>query len=308
MARTNNLANFLADIAAAIKEKKSDETAISASNFDTEILALPSIDTSDATATVNTVLSGKTAYVNGSKIIGTYYDKYIKYDEYDESTGLKTNSSLYINLNEIADTVQRQYAKTAFEAIYNNVDQAFKYQISSFNEYLIDTTTSDAQDNFENLDYEYVASYIGALYTTLHTYYDAVPIKFMSPNGNIVSILNAVQEDESVYNNITHMVIHKECALNDIGFKLVSHIEEDPETGDYRVIVDKVTRIIDTSDATAKANQIAQYTTAYVNGQAIVGTVPNRSNQTVSASGVRVQDNSVVSNYNFISKRFVCCT
>lgn len=42
MARTNNLTNFLTDVATAIKEKKGDSTPIPASNFDTEITNLPS--------------------------------------------------------------------------------------------------------------------------------------------------------------------------------------------------------------------------------------------------------------------------
>ena len=41
MARTNNLTNFLTDVAEAIKEKKGSEADITASNFDTEILNLP---------------------------------------------------------------------------------------------------------------------------------------------------------------------------------------------------------------------------------------------------------------------------
>lgn len=42
MARTDTLTNFLTDVAAAIKAKKGDETAIPAANFDTEILNLTS--------------------------------------------------------------------------------------------------------------------------------------------------------------------------------------------------------------------------------------------------------------------------
>lgn len=42
MARTNNLTNFLTDVASAIKTKKGDSTPIPASNFDTEITNLPS--------------------------------------------------------------------------------------------------------------------------------------------------------------------------------------------------------------------------------------------------------------------------
>ena len=42
MARTDNLTNFLTDVAGAIKTKKGSSTAIAAEDFDTEILALPS--------------------------------------------------------------------------------------------------------------------------------------------------------------------------------------------------------------------------------------------------------------------------
>lgn len=42
MARTNNLSNFLTDVAGAIREKKGSEATIPAANFDTEIRNLPS--------------------------------------------------------------------------------------------------------------------------------------------------------------------------------------------------------------------------------------------------------------------------
>lgn len=42
MARIDTLTNFLTDVAAAIKTKKGDETAIPAADFDTEIANLPS--------------------------------------------------------------------------------------------------------------------------------------------------------------------------------------------------------------------------------------------------------------------------
>lgn len=44
MARTNTLGNFLTDVANAIREKKGTSDTIQASNFDTEIVNLPSSD------------------------------------------------------------------------------------------------------------------------------------------------------------------------------------------------------------------------------------------------------------------------
>lgn len=49
MARTDTLTNFLTDVAAAIKAKKGDDTAIPAANFDTEILNLASGGGDDST-------------------------------------------------------------------------------------------------------------------------------------------------------------------------------------------------------------------------------------------------------------------
>ena len=42
MARTNNLTNFLTDVADAIREKKGTEGTIQASDFDTEIASISS--------------------------------------------------------------------------------------------------------------------------------------------------------------------------------------------------------------------------------------------------------------------------
>ena len=65
MARTDTLINFLTDVAAAIKTKKGDNTAIPAANFDIEIVNLPSnttlISLIDRTATSFEIPEGTTS-------------------------------------------------------------------------------------------------------------------------------------------------------------------------------------------------------------------------------------------------------
>lgn len=114
---SNNLQNIFTDIANAIRNKKSTSNTIKPVNMSNEILSISTgTDTSDATATSNDILLGKTAYANGGKIEGNI----ISYDGNYEN-GVEINSPTgTLNITENGIHNVSEYEKVDVNIISGN--------------------------------------------------------------------------------------------------------------------------------------------------------------------------------------------
>ena len=137
---SNNLQNIFTDIANAIRNKKGISNTIKPINMGNEILSISTgTDTSDATATSNDILLGKTAYANGGKIEGNI----ISYDgSYENGIEINPpNGTLNITENGIHNV--SEYEKVDVNIVSgNNLNIKYGLKPNDYNTNPLEDTNS----------------------------------------------------------------------------------------------------------------------------------------------------------------------
>ena len=247
MARTDNLTNFLTDVATAIKEKKSDNTPIAAEDFDTEIASISTIrgeqidiypskvqqvitpsqgKNAITKATVNAVTSSIDANIQPGNIkkdivilgvTGTYEDTGDTSDATAVSNDIISGKTAYIATGKVTGTLN-------ISQNINGIDNPDDIFINVNNDIInlivpIDTNTNLLIDDTTTMDVSLPVSVLLQYLSALYNVEISNPVVHFNEENNAIIIdgLVDVSGTEVINDNTeAHMTISKTDILDNI--------------------------------------------------------------------------------------------
>ena len=265
----------------------------------------PGLDTSDANAIETDILSGKTAYVNGNKIIGTITLK-------EAQTYIPSSSEQVINAGqylsgaqtispvpteektitpsasaqEIMPTESKFLSKVTVSGDANLIAENVKSGVTIFG--IEGSYTSDANAMAEDIAMNKTAYINGQKIT------GTLPL---FPNSRTFTVDNAGVADNIEDSELEFTTINTAKQILDSNLNMKFSAPYSDIVTAIGLTADKLisgntilgiegaaTTGIDTSDATATADDIVVNKTAYANGQKITGTIPTATTITEDGS------------------------
>ena len=308
------LTSLFSDIADKIREKTGGTDKIVADNFPDAISNIPidGINTSDATALASDIAQGKTAYVNGVKVTGSMADNGAVAKTLDSSTTSYTVPAGYHNGSgkvNISTETKTATPTTGSQTVTPSSGKVLsKVTVNAIPSQYVDTSDATAAaDDIAKGKTAYVngikvtgsikevpsiVKYDPVVAETLVVSDSSGSASNPGKDGVYIGLTSHIEESDG--KNIVSPGTTLEQVVDPAEFgnataadvasgKTFTSVAGLKVTGTH-----ECTGGIDTSDATATADDILSGKTAYVNGSKVTGSIAAKSASDITASGKTV--------------------
>lgn len=259
------------------------------------------IDTSDANATAEDIAINKTAYVNGEKVEGSIQvieNGYPKEIQLSETNNIPASNKFELTGTNKSNLILRNGAKVRIPISYNSVATAMKITSDKIksgesifgvegNQSVVDT--SDANVTSDDIAQGKTA-YVNGQKITGSLPKRSFAMDVTDPDSihieeNSIAIIgkDTITDEPYIYepiDNNASVVVYDSVLAQALNLTQDKIVEGNTILG----IEGTATQGVDTSDATAAADDIIRNKTAYVNGEKVTGTILDSSGRLLDAA------------------------